>query len=134
MIPSPSSAETEPGGVPFLAIDHVQLAMPPGAEDAARGFYVGILGMTEIPKPPGLAGRGGCWFGSGAVQVHLGVQADFHPVRKAHPALRCRNYEALTAKIRRAGIELIEADEIPSLRRCHVFDPFGNRVELLASR
>ena len=74
--------------VPFAAIDHVQLAMPKGEEAAARRFYCEVLGMIEIPKPPILAQRGGCWFESGKVQIHLGVEGDFRPARKAHPALR----------------------------------------------
>ena len=118
---------------PFSAIDHVQLAMPQREreEERARGFYCGVLGMTEIPKPPELAKRGGCWFGSGDVQLHLGVEADFRPAKKAHPAVRCRNYEDLTSRLRAAGIEVTEDENIPGVRRCHVFDPFGNRVELI---
>jgi len=76
---------------PFLEIDHVQLAMPSGGEERARRFFVDVLGMTEIAKPPELAKRGGCWFASGKVQVHLGVENDFRAAKKAHPALRCRN-------------------------------------------
>jgi catechol 2,3-dioxygenase-like lactoylglutathione lyase family enzyme len=111
----------------------VQLAMPAGAEDAARSFYSGILGMTEIPKPAELGLRGGCWFQSGAVQIHLGVEADFRPAKKAHPALGCADYELLTAKLRAAGILVTEADEIPGVRRCHIHDTFGNRLELIAT-
>jgi hypothetical protein len=73
---------------PFTAIDHVQLAMPKGGEEMARGFYRDLLGMLEIPRPAELARRGGCWFESGRVQVHLRVENDFRPARKAHPALR----------------------------------------------
>jgi catechol 2,3-dioxygenase-like lactoylglutathione lyase family enzyme len=116
----------------FLAIDHVQLAMPPGAEDAARAFYSGLLGMNEIPKPSELARRGGCWFQSGSVQVHLGVEEDFRPAKKAHPALICRSYDELISKLRHAGTSVHEANDIPGVRRCHVFDPFGNRIELVA--
>jgi catechol 2,3-dioxygenase-like lactoylglutathione lyase family enzyme len=116
---------------PFSAIDHVQLAMPQREEERARGFYCGVLGMTEIPKPPELAKRGGCWFGSGDVQLHLGVEADFRPAKKAHPAVRCRNYEDLTSRLRAAGIEVTEDENISGVRRCHVFDPFGNRLELI---
>jgi len=116
----------------FLAIDHVQLAMPPGAEDAARVFYSGLLGMNEIPKPSELAKRGGCWFQSGSVQVHLGIEEDFRPAKKAHPALICSNYEELLSKLRQAGVAAPEANDIPGVRRCHVFDPFGNRIELIA--
>ena len=116
----------------FLDIDHVQLAMPPGAEDAARAFYSGVLGMDEIPKPTDLAKRGGCWFQSGSVQVHLGVEDDFRPAKKAHPALLCSNYEELLSKLRQAEVPAHEADDIPGVRRCHVHDPFGNRIELVA--
>lgn len=119
---------------PFTAIDHVQLAMPPGEEDAARRFYSGILGMREVPKPAELAKRGGCWFDSGPVQLHLGVEKDFHPAKKAHPALACSNYEALVAKVRASGIEPIPANGIPGVRRFHIHDPFGNRIELIAEQ
>jgi|ERR1700683_4002414 len=117
---------------PFSAIDHVQLAMPDGEEERARGFYCGVLGMMEIPKPPELAKCGGCWFASGCVQLHLGVEANFRPAKKAHPAVRCSDYQALTACLRAAGIEVTEDENIPGVRRSHVFDPFGNRLELIA--
>jgi catechol 2,3-dioxygenase-like lactoylglutathione lyase family enzyme len=119
--------------VTFTAIDHVQLGMPPGGEERARRFYCELLGMTEIPKPRELAKRGGCWFSSGGVQLHLGVEGDFRAARKAHPALRCRDYEALTITLRAAGIEVAEDENIPGVRRCHIFDPFGNRIELIGS-
>lgn len=117
---------------PFTAIDHVQLAMPVGAEDAARRFYSGMLGMTEIPKPPELAKRGGCWFQSGSVQVHLGVEGDFRAAKKAHPAFRCGDYDGLVSRLKAAGVEVTDAADIPGVRRCHVDDPFGNRIELIA--
>lgn len=118
--------------LPFLAIDHVQLAMPPGGEERARSFFVELLGMEEIPKPVELAKRGGCWFASGDVQIHVGVEADFRAAQKAHPALRCRQYAALVAHLRHHGIGVIEANDIPGVRRCHIFDPFGNRIELVS--
>src|ERR1700722_8760841 len=118
---------------PFIAIDHVQLAMPAGTEETARGFYRDLLAMRELAKPAELAKRGGCWFESGKVQVHLGVETDFWPAKKAHPALRCRDYEALTARLRAARVEIKDDDSIPGVRRCHIFDPFGNRIELIAS-
>ena len=83
----------------FIAIDHVQLAMPQGEEEAARRFYCDLLGMVEIPKPAELAKRGGCWFASGSVQLHLGVEVDFRPAKKAHPALRCGDYDGLTSRL-----------------------------------
>ena len=119
---------------PFVAIDHVQIAMPAGVEETARGFYCKLLGMTEIPKPAELAKRGGCWFESGDVQVHLGVEHEFRPAKKAHPALRCRDYEALTSRLRNAKIEVADDGNIPGVRRCHISDPFGNRIELVAGK
>lgn len=118
--------------IPFLVIDHIQLAMPAGEEDRARAFYCDLLGMTEIAKPPELARRGGCWFASGNVQIHLGVEADFRPAKKAHPGLRCANYATLLERLRKSGIEITEPNDIPGVRRCHVHDCFGNRVELIA--
>jgi len=116
---------------PFTAIDHVQLAMPAGEEQTARNFYSSALGMTEVPKPSELAKRGGCWFQSGSVQIHLEVENNFRAAKKAHPALRCADYDSLMAALRAAGIEVSEAHNIPSVRRCHVHDPFGNRIELI---
>lgn len=107
--------------------------MPPGMEDRAREFYGGLLGMTEIAKPLELARRGGCWFRSGPVEIHLGVESDFHPARKAHPALRCVDYDALVARLRGAGGEVRDDTSIPGVRRCHVHDPFGNRIELMSA-
>jgi catechol 2,3-dioxygenase-like lactoylglutathione lyase family enzyme len=119
--------------VPFTAIDHVQLAMPVGGEDAARQFYADLLGMAEIPKPAELVKRGGCWFESGVVQVHLGVEKDFRPAKKAHPALRCRDYAAFVLRLSKAGVEVNERGDIPGVRRCHIHDPFGNRIELIGA-
>jgi catechol 2,3-dioxygenase-like lactoylglutathione lyase family enzyme len=119
-------------GPPFAAIDHVQLAMPAGEEERARRFYRDLLGMTEIPKPPELERRGGCWFASGGVQLHLGVEEGFRAAKKAHPALRCHDHEGLTSRLRAAGVDTQEDESIPGVRRCHFFDPFGNRIELIA--
>jgi catechol 2,3-dioxygenase-like lactoylglutathione lyase family enzyme len=115
----------------FTAIDHVQLAMPVGEEDKARRFYRDLLGMVELAKPPELAKHGGCWFESANVQIHLGVEKDFRSAKKAHPALRCREYFGLIEQLRRSGVEVHEADDIPGVRRCHIHDPFGNRIELI---
>ena len=106
--------------------------MPAGQEETARRFYSDLLGMSEIPKPSELAKRGGCWFESGSVQVHLGVEAEFRPAKKAHPAFTCGNYDGLISRLRAAGIEAQEAEDIPGVRRCHVQDPFGNRIELIS--
>ncbi len=107
--------------------------MPPGEEVKARHFFGELLGMRELPKPPELASRGGCWFASGTVQVHLGVEQDFRPARKAHPAFRCRDYAVLLAHLSQHGVELSRAADIPGVERCHVQDPFGNRIELIAA-
>jgi catechol 2,3-dioxygenase-like lactoylglutathione lyase family enzyme len=112
-------------------IDHVQLAMPPGGEDAARSFYAGVLEMDEIPKPPELAKRGGAWFQSGAAVVHLGVETDFRPARKAHPALLVRGLPELLDRLRATGAEVTEDDLLPGYNRAYVHDPFGNRIELM---
>jgi catechol 2,3-dioxygenase-like lactoylglutathione lyase family enzyme len=120
-----------PMPIPFIRINHVQLAMPAGNEERARAFYRDLLGMTEIPKPPELAKRGGCWFSSGSVQIHLGIDADFRPARKAHPALSCREYRQLVGRLHAADIEVIDDSNISGARRCHISDPFGNRIELL---
>lgn len=117
---------------PFTSIAHVQLAMPVGGEETARRFYAGVLDMVEIPKPAELAQRGGCWFESGSVQIHLGVEADFRPAKKAHPAFRCAQYSELLHRLRGAGMPANEVDDIPGVRRCHIHDPFGNRIELIA--
>ena len=117
---------------PFLSIDHVQLAMPSGQEEKARVFYCEVMGMKEIPKPEKLASRGGAWFESGGVTLHLGVEENFTPARKAHPAFRCRDYEELVFRLREAGIEVREDDSVPGVRRSHIFDCFGNRIELVA--
>jgi len=88
--------------------------------------------MMEIPKPQELAKRGGCWFESGSLQVHLGVEEDFRPAKKAHPAFRCNDYDELVSRLRAAGVQVSDAEDIPGVRRCHVHDPFGNRIELIS--
>lgn len=118
----------------FVSIDHVQLAMPKGGEEKARAFFVGVLGFVEIPKPAKLAVRGGCWFQSGNVQVHLGAEEDFRAARKAHPAFRIRGYEALCARLTDAGHKPVPNDEIADVRRAHVDDPFGNRLEIIEEK
>ena len=115
----------------IVAIDHVQLAMPVGGEAVAERFYCGLLGFKRVPKPPKLAARGGCWFKRGPVQLHLGAEADFRAAKKAHPALVVRGLEELLATLRAAGHTVRDDDEIPGVRRAHVDDPFGNRIELI---
>ena len=118
----------------ILAIDHVQLAMPTGEEAEARAFYAGVLGLSEIPKPPTLAARGGAWFSNGKVQLHLGVEVDFRPARKAHPALLVDDLNHLEAACRAAGFSPQRDNELPGHERFYVADPFGNRLEFLQVR
>jgi len=112
-------------------LDHVQLAMPAGQEDVAREFYSGILGLTEVPKPANLAQRGGVWFEGGCLRVHLGVEADFRPAKKAHPAFLVERLDLLTAHLQQAGITVITDEPLAGYNRIYVSDPFGNRIELL---
>ncbi|GAB4011811.1 VOC family protein [Nocardioides ultimimeridianus] len=114
----------------ILGLDHVQVAIPPGGEDAARAFYGALLTMEEIPKPPALAVRGGCWFASGTAVLHLGVEDPFQPARKAHPAFLVDDLDGLAARLEHAGHACVRSNgEIPGVRRFHTTDPFGNRVE-----
>ncbi len=112
-------------------IDHVQLAMPAGREDDARAFYGDLLGLPELPKPPHLATRGGCWFGQAGLQLHLGVEDGFRPARKAHPALLVEDLPALVARLRGAGVAVVDDEPLPGYDRVYAADPFGNRLELL---
>lgn len=112
-------------------LDHVQLAMPAGEEDVARTFYVGILGLTEVPKPANLAKRGGVWFEGGALRLHLGVEKDFAPARKAHPALLVKNLPALKAHLEAADVSVVIDEPLEGYHRLYIADPFGNRIELL---
>jgi catechol 2,3-dioxygenase-like lactoylglutathione lyase family enzyme len=118
--------------MPILSIDHVQIAMPSGQEDRARAFYVDVLGFTEIPKPAELAKRGGVWFQSQGAQLHLGVEADFRPARKAHPAFIVSDLDLMIAEVMEAGYETDTSQPpLEGYKRAHVFDPFGNRIELM---
>jgi catechol 2,3-dioxygenase-like lactoylglutathione lyase family enzyme len=112
-------------------IDHVLLAMPPGRENEARAFYQGILGIAEMTKPPQLAARGGCWFEAGEVKVHLGVEKDFTPARKAHPAFIVDDLQGLIRDLKAAGYALAEDAPLEGYDRIFVADPFGNRIELM---
>ncbi|MHB1487830.1 MAG: VOC family protein [Acidimicrobiales bacterium] len=115
----------------IIALDHVQLAMPVGREEQAEAFYCGVLGLEVLPKPEPLASRGGRWFAYGDVQVHLGVEADFRPARKAHPALVVAGLDELVAALSGAGISVRWDTDLPGVRRCYVDDPFDNRIELV---
>jgi catechol 2,3-dioxygenase-like lactoylglutathione lyase family enzyme len=117
----------------IVALDHVQLAAPAGSEDLLRAYYVGVLGLTEIPKPPVLAARGGCWFasGDGTVQLHVGIEDPFTPAKKAHPALRVTGIHAYAESLAAKGAQVVWDDNLPGHHRFYSFDPSGNRIEFL---
>jgi catechol 2,3-dioxygenase-like lactoylglutathione lyase family enzyme len=114
-----------------LALDHLQLAMPSGREAEARAFYGGILGLRELAKPANLAVRGGVWFELGTQQLHLGVEGDFRPAKKAHPAFLVQDLARLRARLEQSGFEPYEDEPLAGYQRCYVADPFGNRLELM---
>lgn len=113
-----------------VAIDHVQLAMPAGGEAAAQTFYAGLLGLRRVPKPAHLELRGGCWFENESVKIHLGVDSEFRPARKAHPALIVRGLDDLTERLQAAGATVC-SEPLDGYSRIYVEDPFGNRIELM---
>lgn len=115
-------------------IDHVQLAMPEGGEDRARAFYRDALGIPEIPKPSHLAARGGCWFEDGALKIHLGVDPDFRPARKAHPALLVSDLAGLIGRLEAGGYRVASDEPFEGYDRVYAEDPFGNRIELMEQR
>lgn len=115
----------------FRKIDHVQLAIPVGQEDFVREFYRDLLGMAEVRKPLPLASRGGCWFEHDEVRLHLGVDPNFVPARKAHSAFIVDDLEALCAKLRAAGYLTVHDQPLDGFPRQYVSDPFGNRIELM---
>jgi catechol 2,3-dioxygenase-like lactoylglutathione lyase family enzyme len=120
--------------MPVVGVDHVQLAMPAGREAEARAFYSGLLGIPEIAKPPALAARGGAWFESGRLKIHLGVDREFRPARKAHPGLLVRGLEELVERLREAGHSIRDDEPLAGYLRVFVDDPFGNRLELMEPR
>jgi len=122
----------------IVGLHHVQVAAPPGCEEAARAFYGGILGLSELEKPPLLAARGGCWFALGDAELHVGVEDSFRPAEKAHPALAVDSVQALDGlaeRLEEAGETVRRPDdaEIPGQRRFFTADPWGNRIELVVS-
>jgi len=117
--------------VSIPCIHHVQVAIPPGGEERARQFYGTLLGLAEAPKPAALRARGGVWFATGSLQLHLGVDTAFQAARKAHVALEVRGLGALRARLIEAGYRIAEDEPLPGYQRCYVADPFGNRTELL---
>ena len=115
-------------------LHHVQLAIPPGGEEASRAFWAGVLGMSEIAKPPVLAARGGCWFRRGRLEVHLGVEDPFEPARKAHPGIVVTSLRELAKTLEQAGHVVQWNPEFPGHDRFYAADPFGNRLEFLEPR
>jgi catechol 2,3-dioxygenase-like lactoylglutathione lyase family enzyme len=112
-------------------IDHIQIAAPEGCESAARDFYGFLLGMTEMEKPPVLRARGGCWFECGSQQFHIGVERDFRPSRKAHPAFAVPHLDELREVLKARGVNVVEDDNLPGTRRFYAEDPWGNRLEFV---
>ncbi|WP_433027960.1 VOC family protein [Actinomycetospora sp. CA-053990] len=115
----------------FTGLHHVQLAMPTGEEERARAFFVGVLGMTEVEKPPVLAGRGGAWFRAGGVELHLGVEGDFRPAHKAHPGIVVEDLDEVARRVATTGQDVTWDGDFPGHRRFYAHDPFGNRLEFL---
>jgi catechol 2,3-dioxygenase-like lactoylglutathione lyase family enzyme len=117
---------------PFsYGLHHVLLAIPPGGEDACRPFYLDVLGMTELIKPPRLAARGGLWVRADGVEIHLGVEQDFRPARKAHPGIRVVGLSALESRLTAAGAPVEWDADFPGHRRFYTSDPHGNRLEFI---
>lgn len=114
-------------------LHHVQLAMPEGEEEAVRAFFVDVLGMVEIEKPPALAARGGAWFRSGELEIHCGVEDDFVPAGKAHPGILTDDLDAVAARLRDAGYPVHRDELFPGFKRFYSTDCFGNRLEFLES-
>jgi catechol 2,3-dioxygenase-like lactoylglutathione lyase family enzyme len=115
----------------FEGLHHVQLAMPPGEEEAARAFFGGVLGMTEVDKPPVLAARGGAWFRADGLELHLGVEEAFAPARKAHPGILVADLDGLVLRLSAGGQQVTLDADLPGFRRVYASDPFGNRLEFL---
>ncbi|MDI3419971.1 VOC family protein [Streptomyces luteolus] len=121
-------------GYTLGGLHHVQLAIPPGAEELCRDFWGGVLGMTELKKPPLLAARGGCWFRGGGLEVHLGVEEDFRPNRKAHPGILVTSLQALATRLEEHGVRVTWDDNFPGHNRFYTLDRLGNRLEFLEAR
>jgi catechol 2,3-dioxygenase-like lactoylglutathione lyase family enzyme len=117
--------------MPIVNIDHVQIAIPIASEARARAFYSDILGFTEIAKPPQMTERKSIWLVAGAVNLHLGIELDFTPAKRAHPAFVVEGLDKILAACDRASISSKPDTSFNGFRRVHVFDPFGNRLELM---
>jgi catechol 2,3-dioxygenase-like lactoylglutathione lyase family enzyme len=112
-------------------LDHLQIAAPQGCEAAARDFYGALLGLPEIEKPVPLRSRGGCWFQCGAQQLHIGVETDFRPAKKAHPAFVVANLDELRRALLARDVKVTDDNSLRGVRRFHAEDPWGNRLEFL---
>ena len=120
---------------PFgYGLHHVLIAIPPGGEDECRDFYVGVLGMMELVKPSALAARGGLWVRADTLEIHLGVEQDFRPARKAHPGIRVTGLDALAERLAAHGVEVAWDDDFPGHRRFYACDPHRNRLEFIERR
>ncbi len=115
----------------MITLHHVQVSCPAGGEDVVRAFYSELLGLSEVAKPPGLAGRGGVWFRGPGYELHVGVEEGFTPARKAHPAFVVDDIDSLAARLSAAGADINWDSNLPGYRRFHTADPHGNRVEFL---
>lgn len=114
-----------------ILIHHVLVAMPPGGEQEARRFYGELLGFAEIAKPENLMKRGGAWFQTGNLQLHLGVDKNFVAAKKAHVAYQVDDLSALRESLVGASHAITEDEPLTGYNRIYVDDPFGNRLELL---
>lgn len=112
-----------------MHLHHVQVSGPAGCEDDMRAFYGGVLGMVEVDKPEALRARGGAWFRAGTAELHVGIEDEFTPARKAHPGIAVADIEKLAEVVGRAGAPVAWDENIPGLRRFHTTDPVGNRLE-----
>jgi catechol 2,3-dioxygenase-like lactoylglutathione lyase family enzyme len=119
--------------VSVVGLHHVQLAAPPGCEEAARAFFGGLLGLAEVEKPDLLGSRGGVWFAAGPQQLHIGVEPAHTPARKAHPALAVHAIEELARRLAAAGVPVEWDASVPGVRRFYTADPWGNRIELVSA-
>ncbi|MEP5729636.1 MAG: VOC family protein [Sulfitobacter sp.] len=131
MINAKTDAQSEDRTVTIMQIHHVQLAMPAGKETDARQFYAQALGLDEVGKPANLAKRGGCWFEQGSVRVHLGIDPEFHPAKKAHPAFIVNDLGVMRERLKQEGYTIKDDAPLAGFTRAFVYDPFGNRIELM---
>lgn len=115
----------------YEQLDHVQLAAPKGGEEKARAFYLDLLGFTEVEKPENLKSRGGVWFSTGVIDIHIGIEEPFQPAKKAHPAIRVKNIDAMKRYLDEKNTTYILDDNLPGANRFYIFEPFGNRLEFL---